>query len=101
MNQQKEIQRNWIGRSEGAVISFLVADSNETFEVFTTRADTLFGATYCVLSPEHPLVKSLVTNEKLNEVEDYILIASQKSELERTLTKKKTGCFIGRRHKPS
>lgn len=93
----KEIQRNWIGRSEGAVISFLVADSNETFEVFTTRADTLFGATYCVLSPEHPLVKSLVTNEKLNEVEDYILIASQKSELERTsLNKEKTGCFIGR-----
>ena len=93
----KEIQRNWIGRSEGAIISFRVADSDETFEVFTTRADTLFGATYCVLSPEHPLVKSLVSNDKRNEAENYILKASQKSELERTsLNKEKTGCFIGR-----
>lgn len=93
----KEIQRNWIGRSEGAVIRFAVADSDQTFEVFTTRVDTLFGATYCVLSPEHPLVNMIVAEDKKAEVRAYIEEASSKSELERTsLNKEKTGCFIGR-----
>ena len=93
----KEMQRNWIGKSIGAEIKFEVADTNESFEVFTTRADTLFGATYCVLAPEHPLVKKIVTKEKEQEVNDYIKFASSKSELERTsLNKEKTGCFIGR-----
>lgn len=93
----KEIQRNWIGKSIGASIIFEVVDSNEYFEVFTTRADTIFGATYCVLSPEHPLVEELVADDRRAEVEDYILKASQKSELERTsLNKEKTGVFIGR-----
>ena len=93
----KEMQRNWIGRSEGALVTFKVADSNESFVVFTTRCDTLFGATYCVLSPEHPLVRKIVSEDKKDEVEEYIKAASKKSELERTsLNKEKTGCFIGK-----
>ena len=93
----KEMQRNWIGRSEGALVTFKVADSNESFVVFTTRCDTLFGATYCVLSPEHPLVRKIVSEDKKDEVEEYIKAASKKSELERTSSnKEKTGCFIGK-----
>lgn len=93
----KEMQRNWIGRSEGALVTFKVADSDESFVVFTTRCDTLFGATYCVLSPEHPLVRKIVSEDKKDEVEEYIKAASKKSELERTsLNKEKTGCFIGK-----
>ncbi len=92
----KEIQRNWIGKSLGASIIFKVADSNETFEVFTTRADTLFGATYCVLSPEHKLVNKIASEDKLEEIKAYQEFASKKSDLERTDTnKEKTGCFIG------
>ena len=92
----KEIQRNWIGRSLGASIEFNVADSQEKFTVFTTRCDTLFGATYCVLAPEHELVKKITTNEQLIEVEKYIKDAATKSELERTsLNKDKTGVFTG------
>lgn len=92
----KEIQRNWIGRSEGALVDFKVKDSNEKFTVFTTRCDTLFGATYCVLSPEHPLVKKITSKEQKEAVDTYILEASKKSELERTsLNKEKTGCFTG------
>ncbi len=92
----KEIQRNWIGRSVGALVDFKVADTNEKFTVFTTRCDTLFGATYCVLSPEHELVKKIATKEQLPAVEAYIVEASKKSELERTsLNKEKTGCFTG------
>ena len=93
----KEMQRNWIGRSEGALVTFKVADSDESFVVFTTRCDTLFGATYCVLSPEHPLVRKIFSEDKKDEVEEYIKAASKKSELERTsLNKEKTGCFIGK-----
>ena len=93
----KEIQRNWIGKSLGALIDFDVADTNEKFTVFTTRADTIFGATYCVLSPEHPLVNKIVTADKKAEVEEYIILAASKSELERTSSnKEKTGVFIGR-----
>ena len=92
----KEIQRNWIGKSYGALIDFKVDGSNETFTVFTTRCDTLFGSTYCVLSPEHELVKKIASKEQLKEVEKYIEEASKKSELERTsLNKEKTGCFTG------
>ena len=92
----KEIQRNWIGKSVGALIDFNVKGTNEKFTVFTTRCDTLFGATYCVLSPEHEIVKRITSKDKLAEVEEYIKYAASKSELERTsLNKEKTGVFIG------
>ena len=92
----KEIQRNWIGKSEGAHVYFKVAGTNEKFTVFTTRCDTLFGATYCVLSPEHKLVKSITTSSQKEIVDKYILEAAKKSELERVeLNKEKTGVFTG------
>ena len=92
----KEIQRNWIGKSIGANVKFKVDNTDKEFTVFTTRCDTLFGATYCVLSPEHSLVKEIMTPDKKKEVENYIREASSKSELERTnLSKEKTGVFIG------
>lgn len=92
----KEIQRNWIGRSVGANVIFKVKDYPYDFTVFTTRCDTLFGATYCVLSPEHELVKKIMSSEKKNEVLKYISQCSLKSEIERTeLNKEKTGIFIG------
>ncbi len=92
----KEIQRNWIGKSIGALIDFKVANSDKTFTVFTTRCDTLFGATYCVLSPEHDLVKQIMSKEQAPLVEAYIEEAASKSELERTsLNKEKTGVFTG------
>ena len=92
----KEIQRNWIGKSIGALVDFQVADSKEKFTVFTTRCDTLFGATYCVLAPEHELVKKIASKEQLEAVNKYIEEASRKSELERTsLNKEKTGVFTG------
>ena len=92
-----ELQRNWIGRSEGTEITFKIKDSDKTFKVFTTRADTLFGCSYCCLAPEHPLVQELVTPEHKAEVEAYIEKCSHKSDLDRTeLNKDKTGVFIGR-----
>src|SRR5690625_2625269 len=93
----KEMQRNWIGRSEGAEVTFSVAgDPNQTFKVFTTRPDTLFGATYAVLAPEHPLVKEIVTADQKEAVEAYIESIENKSEIERTdATKEKTGVFTG------
>lgn len=92
----KEIQRNWIGKSTGAEIVFKVADSDYTFTVFTTRPDTLFGATYCVLAPEHELVKNITTAEQKKAIDDYICLAASKSDLERTdLIKEKTGVFTG------
>lgn len=92
----KEIQRNWIGKSVGAEVKFKVANSDKYFTVFTTRADTLFGATYCVLSPEHELVDILTTPECKQAVEEYKKVAAAKSDLERTeLNKEKTGVFIG------
>lgn len=93
----KEMQRNWIGRSEGAQLSFFV-DGHEdaSFEVFTTRPDTLFGATYCVLAPEHSLVDKITTAACKSEVEAYREQAARKSDLERTdLAKEKTGVFTG------
>ena len=74
----KEMQRNWIGRSEGAVIKFDVYQMDLSFEVFTTRADTLFGATYCVLAPEHPLVLEITTEDERDEVLKYIEATKQK-----------------------
>lgn len=93
----KEIQRNWIGKSVGAEVKFSVFDNDSlTFTVFTTRPDTLFGATYCVLAPENDLVEKITTQEQKNEVEEYIKLAASKSDLERTeLSKEKTGVFTG------
>ena len=92
----KEMQRNWIGRSEGAEVTFTVAGHDETFKVFTTRPDTLFGATYCVLAPEHPLVKKITTPEQKEAIENYVKEVERKSDLERTdLAKEKTGVFTG------
>jgi leucyl-tRNA synthetase len=92
----KEMQRNWIGRSEGAEAEFRVDGTDESFTVFTTRPDTLFGCTYCVLAPEHDLVKKITTPEQRESVEAYIEQASRKSDLERTdLAKDKTGVFTG------
>ena len=92
----KEMQRNWIGKSTGADVRFKVVDSDHTFEVFTTRPDTLFGATYCVLAPEHALVDAITRPEQKEAVAEYKHQASLKSDLARTdLAKEKTGVFTG------
>lgn len=92
----KEMQRNWIGRSVGANVTFKVADTDKEFTVFTTRPDTLFGATYAVMAPELPLVKEITTPEQMAAVESYIEQAAKKSDLNRTdLAKEKTGVFTG------
>lgn len=91
----KSAQKNWIGKSEGANIRFKVADSEEEFEIFTTRPDTLFGCSYCVLSPEHDLTKKIVSKKQRLEVEKYIRKAGAKSDLERKENKEKTGVFTG------
>ena len=92
----KELQRNWIGKSVGARIHFDIPSINERLTVFTTRHDTLFGATYIVLAPEHPLVHKIVSDEQKDEVESYIEEAAKKSDLDRTqINKNKTGVFLG------
>ena len=92
----KEIQRNWIGKSIGAHVDFKVDGYEDKFTVFTTRCDTLFGATYCVLAPEHELVAKITTAAQKQAVDDYISVCATKSELERTeLNKDKTGVFTG------
>lgn len=92
----KEMQRNWIGRSEGAEVDFPIDGLNEVITVFTTRPDTLFGATYMVLAPEHPLVEKITAPEYKEKVKEYQYQASRKSDLERTeLQKEKTGVFTG------
>lgn len=92
----KLMQRNWIGRSEGASVLFKVDGSNEHLEVYTTRADTLFGATYMVVAPEHPLVAQLTKAGQKEAVEAYLEASARKSDLERTdLAKDKTGVFSG------
>jgi leucyl-tRNA synthetase len=91
----KTMQRNWIGRSEGANVHFAL-ESGKTIEVYTTRPDTLFGATYMVLAPEHPLVEEIATPDRRQEVDAYRERALNKSDLERTdLAKEKTGVFTG------
>ena len=92
----KEMQRNWIGRSEGAELAFKVDGVDEKIEVFTTRPDTLFGATYMVMAPEHKLIDKLTTTEQKSAVEEYIKASALKSDFERTeLNKDKSGVFIG------
>ncbi len=92
----KEMQRNWIGKSIGALVVFKVDSFDGEFKVFTTRCDTLFGATYCVLAPEHELVDKITTKEQYDEVIMYKKQCANKSELERTeLNKDKTGVFTG------
>lgn len=92
----KDMQRNWIGKSVGANVVFSVQDTNEEFTVFTTRPDTLFGATYCVLAPELDLVEKITTAKQKAEVKAYIEKVSLKSDLDRTdLSKEKTGVFTG------
>lgn len=95
-NSTKEMQRNWIGKSEGAEVIFKVFGSNKEFTVFTTRIDTLFGATYCVMAPEHPFVQEITTPQQKVAVQDYIFKCAQKSELERSdASKEKSGVFTG------
>ena len=92
----KEMQRNWIGRSVGAQVTFQVKDSDKSFDVFTTRPDTLFGCTYTVLAPESDLVQEITTPEQKAAVDAYIKAIESKSDLERTdLNKDKTGVFTG------
>lgn len=92
----KDMQRNWIGRSEGAEITFNIEGNDGQFTVFTTRPDTLFGATYAVLAPEHALVERITTAEMRDAVQAYIEQIKSKSDLERTdLAKDKTGVFTG------
>ena len=95
-NSTKEMQKNWIGKSKGTIVNFQVKGTDYTFDVFTTRADTLFGCSYCCLAPEHPLVKKIVSKNQEKEVNEYIEKISHKSDLERTeLNKDKTGVFLG------
>ncbi|MFZ3589371.1 leucine--tRNA ligase [Bacillus sp. DJP31] len=92
----KEMQRNWIGRSEGANVTFEIEGQKENFTVFTTRPDTLFGATYAVLAPEHSFVEKITTDEQKEAVSAYIEKVRTKSDLERTeLSKEKSGVFTG------
>lgn len=92
----KEMQRNWIGRSEGAEVTFQIDGHEGTFTVFTTRPDTLFGSTYAVLAPEHTLVAQITTAEQRPQVDAYLDKVKSKSDLERTdLAKEKTGVFTG------
>lgn len=92
----KEMQRNWIGRSEGSNVTFKIKDTDKEFTVFTTRPDTLFGATYTVMAPELPLVQEIMSDSQRAEVEAYIDSVALKSDLERTeLAKDKTGVFTG------
>lgn len=92
----KLMQRNWIGRSEGAEVDFLIDGTNDILTVFTTRPDTLFGATYMVIAPEHPLVSRITTKEQKPFVDKYVTEAINKTDLQRTeLSKEKTGVFTG------
>lgn len=91
----KTNQINWIGKSEGAEIDFKVKDHEEKIRIFTTRLDTIFGATFMVLSPEHPLIEKITSQDKKIEIEKYINEAKHKTELERTSQKEKTGIFTG------
>lgn len=90
-----EMQKNWIGRSVGAEVDFPIHESSENIRIFTTRPDTIFGATYMVLAPEHPLVDSVTAEDKRNAVAEYRKQASLKSELDRGIDKDKSGVFTG------
>lgn len=91
-----QMQRNWIGKNQGAEVDFKIENTDKKFSVFTTRVDTLYGCTYVVLAPEHPLVKEITTKDQKESVENYINECQRKSDLERTsLNKEKTGVFTG------
>lgn len=91
-----QMQRNWIGKSQGVEVDFKIENTDKKFSVFTTRVDTLYGCTYVVLAPEHPLVKEITTEDQKELVENYINECQRKSDLERTsLNKEKTGVFTG------
>lgn len=91
-----EMQKNWIGRSTGVQITFKVDGSDDSFDVFTTRVDTLFGCSYCCLAPEHPLVGKILASKKNDEVRQYVENSARKSDLQRTsLEKEKSGVFLG------
>ncbi len=94
-NSMKEMQRNWIGKSEGAKAVFKLQDSHESIEIFTTRPDTIFGATFMVLAPEHALVKQITTAEQAAAVGQYTTYVASKSDIERQAEKKVTGAFTG------
>ena len=92
----KSLQKNWIGKSVGTNVTFDIKDNGKTFDVFTTRVDTLYGCTYCVLAPENPLVGEITTDEYREKVDDYKTKSSKMSEIDRTSTvKEKTGVFTG------
>lgn len=91
-----QMQRNWIGKGQGVEVDFKIENTDKKFSVFTTRVDTLYGCTYVVLAPEHPLVKEITTEDQKESVENYINECQRKSDLERTsLNKEKTGVFTG------
>lgn len=91
----KTMQKNWIGRSEGANVKFKVKDQEDTIDIFTTRLDTICGATFLVLAPEHPKIPDLITKDTEEEVKNYCAAAIKKSEIERQENKEKTGVFTG------
>ncbi|HOC99095.1 MAG TPA: leucine--tRNA ligase [Myxococcota bacterium] len=92
----KEMQRNWIGRSEGAEVDFTVDGTGDVFRIFTTRVDTLFGVTFMVLAPEHPLVQKITTEDRVKSVGEYVAKARSMSDIDRTdATREKTGVFTG------
>ncbi len=91
----KDQQRNWIGRSEGASLQFHVPDAEFLLEVFTTRVDTLFGATFLVIAPEHEYIQELITHEQRTEMDAYLAYVKSRSDIERQQEKKITGCFTG------
>ena len=91
----KTMQKNWIGRSEGANVKFKVKDQEDTIDIFTTRLDTICGATFLVLAPEHPKIPQLITDNTKRQVTDYCATAIKKSEIERQENKEKTGVFTG------
>ena len=91
----KTMQKNWIGRSKGSIVNFSVKDTQQEIKVFTTRVDTIFGATFLVLAPEHPMISEIVTDGAKEAVEEYCKAAIKKSEIERQENKEKTGVFTG------
>jgi leucyl-tRNA synthetase len=93
--ETRQKQRDWIGRSEGAEVEFPIAGRSETLTVYTTRPDTLFGASYMVVAPDHPLTAALASREQASAVERYVAASARKSDLERTSAKEKTGVFTG------
>jgi len=93
----KDMQKNWIGKSFGAEVDFKLDGLDDSLRVFTTRPDTLFGATYMVVAPEHPLLDDIKSGDKVAEVDAYVKAAGLKSEMDRSdLSKEKTGVFTGR-----